>query len=554
MLVEFRVRDLVLIEDLSLALAPGLNVLTGETGAGKSLVAQAVGLLLGRKAEPDIVRRGAEAAEVEGLFDVSDEPAVKESLAHAGLPAGDELLVRRIVPAEGRQRCFLNGRLASLPLLSEIAHHLASFAGQHEHLSLLEPARQRDLLDARGALEGRRAEMSRLAAAATAAAARLEGLRAKDRDRAARLDYLSYQLKEIEDLSPAPDELESLAREAERLRHLAFLVETARRAVDGLYEGEGAAYERLSGLARDLERAAQHDPSLAAPARAIADAAAAVEETARSLAGYGAEEEDAPGRLETVEARRAALEALTRKHGLPLPEVLRRKDEIAAEVADLGRYEEALAEAESALAAAREAARSCAEALSESRRRAASSLSAAVTAECRDLAMAGASFKVQVAREEGEPGPAGFDAVEFLVALNPGEGAHPLRRVASGGELSRLMLAVRQALSGVGPKGTYVFDEVDAGVGGAQAALVGRKLRDVGRHHQVICITHLPQIAGLADTHFAVRKKVEGGRTQTSVLSLRADERVEEIARMIGGETVSDRTRAAARDLMRRRG
>ncbi|MCU0724992.1 MAG: DNA repair protein RecN [Planctomycetes bacterium] len=552
MLAELRIRDLLLIADLSLSFSPGFNVLTGETGAGKSLIAQAVSLLLGRRAEGELVRRGAETAEVEGLFVVADEPAVRERLLAAGLPASDELLVRRVIPADGRQRCFLNGRLASLPLLAELARDLASFAGQHEHLALLEPSRQRDILDDFGRLAADREEMARLHAAAVEASGRLSDLREREKDRAQRLDWLLFRLREIEALAPAPDELDTLAREIERLRHLGFLLLTARRAVDELYERDGAVFERLGALARDLRRAVEHDGTFGGPAGTVEEAAALIAEVARGLRDYGAGEETAPERLDELAGRRAALEALVRKHGMPLPEILASKEGLATEAAELARFPEALSEAEATLARALSASRHRAEALTEARRRAGGKLAKAVTAELRDLAMPGAAFRVDLRAEAREPGPLGFDVVEFSVALNPGEGAHPLRTTASGGELSRLMLALRRALAGVGPVGTHVFDEVDAGIGGAQAALVGRKLREVSSHHQVLCITHLPQIAGLADEHFLVAKLVGDGRTATTVRRLTADERVEEIARMLGGETLTDRTRAAARELLRR--
>jgi DNA repair protein RecN (Recombination protein N) len=552
MLAELRVRDLLLIADVSLAFSPGFNVLTGETGAGKSLIAQAVSLLLGRRVEGEIVRRGAQAAEVEGLFVIADEPEVREKLLAAGLPGGDELLVRRVIPADGRQRCFLNGRLASLPLLSDLARELASFAGQHEHLALLDPSRQRDILDDFGRLTADREEMGRLHSAVAEASGRLHGLREKAKDRAQRLDWLSFCLREIEALDPAPDELDLIGREIERLRHLEFLLSTARRAVDELYERDGSISEQLGALARDLGKAAGHDGTFAGPARGVEEAAALIAEVARELRSYGAGEENAPRRLEELADRRVALEALVRKHGMPLPDILALKEGLASEAAELAHFPEALAGAERALEDARTAARRRAEALSAARRRAGEQLAKAVVSELEGLAMPGADFRVDLRSGEGEPGPTGLDTVEFCVSLNPGEGAHPLRTTASGGELSRLMLALRGALSGVGPVGTSIFDEVDAGIGGAQAALVGKKLREVSAHHQVICITHLPQIAGLAEEHFLVRKQVEEGRTLTTVRRLSGAERVEEIARMLGGEILTDRTRAAARELLRR--
>ncbi len=550
MLVRLRVKDLVLIEDLDLELGPGFHVLTGETGAGKSLVAAAVGLLLGWKAGSGAVRRGAREAEVEGLFDISDEPAVRERLRAAGLPSDDELVIRRVIPADGRQRAYVNGRLSSRAVLLSLAGDLASVASQREHHALLEPARQLALLDAYGDLEPELREMARLAARAAAARERWEALRAREQDRARRLDYLSFELREIEEIDPRPGELEELAREADRLRHREALLAAARGAADDLYEGEGSVFERLGARSRDLRSVARHDPSLEEDALRLEEAAELVAETARRLAGYGEGVEADPERLEEIEARRAALSDLLRKHGTDLEGLLARREEIAAEVADLSRYRESRERARREMDEARAEARDRAASLTAARKRAAAGLGRAVTAELRSLALGEARFSVRISSREGEPGPAGSDDVEFLVALNPGEGTHPLREAASGGELSRLMLAVRRALAGVGPVGTYVFDEVDAGIGGATAAAVGAKLAETARHHQVVAITHLPQIAGRAHVHHVVEKITRAGRTVTRVRRLSEEERVSEIARMLSGGASGEHSLAAARELL----
>jgi len=550
MLVHLRVHDLVLIDDLDLPLSPGFNVLTGETGAGKSLVATAIHLLLGRRSSPDIVRRGAAEAKVEGLFDISDEAGVRARLIDAGSEAGDELLIRRVIPAEGRQRCFVNGRLASLALLADLAEGLASFASQHEHLTLLEPARQLALVDAFGDLGERVAAMGRLHAAAVAAKNRHEGLLGRERDRAQRLDYLSYQVREIEALAPRPGEIEELEREAGRLRHQELLLDTSRRAADELYESDGSLYERLSTMAKDLDRAAEHDPALAGESSRLHEAAEIAEDTARRLADYAASAQADPDRLSEVEDRRNALLDLTKKHGMDLADLVDHAAAMRAEAAELSRWEEAVEEARAALGAARDTAAKHAAALSSARRRAGRKLAKAVAVELSDLSLGGGTFEVAIEQADGDPGPTGADRAEFLVALNPGEGTHALRQVASGGELSRLMLGLRRAVSGVGPVGTYVFDEVDSGIGGAVASAVGRKLAEVAAHHQVICVTHLPQIAGRADTHLLVAKGSQKGRTFTEVRRLNDDERVQEVARMLGGETLTDKTKAAARELL----
>jgi DNA repair protein RecN (Recombination protein N) len=550
MLVQLRVRELVLIEQLDVQLAPGFNVLTGETGAGKSLVVAAFDLLLGRRASAELVRRGAAEAEVEGLFDVSDEPAVRERLEAAGLPSSGELLVRRVVPSDGRNRCYVNGKLASLAVLADLAAGLASVMGQHEHHALFDPAVQLALLDAYGVPKALLDEMAARHEALRAAASTRDGLAAAERDRAARLDYARFQLEEIDRLSPEPDELDRIEREVKLLRHQGVLLETARRGAHDLYEADGSIFERLGALSRALEDAAKHDESLAAEARQIGDAVVLVEEAARTLGSYGRGAEAEPGRLEELEERREALRRLTRKHGTELAGVLAVRERLAAEVRALERYEDSMRDAEAALSIARKEAEETAAGLSRKRREAARRFSAAVTAELADLSFAKAACDARLEELPLALGPRGRDALELYVSLNPGEGAHPLRKVASGGELSRVMLAVRRVLAGLGPVGTYVFDEVDAGIGGGVATAVGRKLCDVAAHHQVICITHLPQIAAMADAHLCVSKTEHGGRTLTCVDRLGAAERVEEIARMLGGEHVTSKIRSAARELL----
>jgi DNA repair protein RecN (Recombination protein N) len=550
MLSQLRVRDLVLIEELDLALSPGFNVLTGETGAGKSLVAAALDLLLGRRASSELVRRGADEAEVEGVFDVSDEPAIRERLTAAGLEPGDELLIRRLIPAEGRHRCYVNGKLSSLGVLSSLADGLASVMGQHEHHSLLDPVSQLALLDGFGGHGDLLEEMARLAEQAGRRADQHRSLVEQEQDRVARIDYLQFQIGEIDEIAPRDGELEELEREIALQRHRGELLATARQGADELYERDGSIFERLGSLGRSLDEVARYDGSLSDEARNLSDAALLVEEAARRLAGYGRDLDADPARLEQLDDRREVLRRITRKHRTDLAGVIELRQQLAAELDTLNRYEESIANAAAELERAQKEARRCAAELHRARVEIATALGRGVTQELSGLSFDKARFEVEITELEEDLGPTGADQVEFLVALNPGEGTHPLRKVASGGELSRLMLAIRRVLAGVGPLSTYVFDEVDAGIGGAVAAAVGRKLRDVAAHHQVICITHLPQISGMADAHFRVVKSGKKGRTITRVERLEDDQRLEELARMLGGDKVTDKARAAARELL----
>ncbi|MBW2276741.1 MAG: DNA repair protein RecN [Deltaproteobacteria bacterium] len=550
MLTNLRVRDLVLIEGLDLHLTPGFNALTGETGAGKSLVVTALELLLGRRASSELVRRGAGEAEVEGVFDISDEPGVRARLEEAGLPVDNELLIRRVIPADGRHRCYVNGRLSSLGVLASLAEGLASVMGQHEHHSLLDPTSQLALLDDFGGHGALLEEMGQLAQQVSTAAERRNNLRAREQDRAARIDFIQFQVREIDDLTPKAGELDELEREISLLRHQGELLEAARVGADELYESDGSIFERLGTLGRSLDEVARYDTSLTEDARSLAEAAVLVEEAARRLAGYGRNLEADPDQLDQIEERRESLSRLTRKHRTDLDGVLALREELGQELESLSRYEESIAEAEAELIRTRELAIEHAAKLTAARRKTGAKLGRAVTKQLTGLSFEKGRFEVQIEPAPGDPGPEGGDLVELLVALNPGEGTHPLRKVASGGELSRLMLAIRRVTAGVGPVGTYVFDEVDAGVGGAVATSVGGVLAEVASHHQVICITHLPQISGMAGTHFRVIKSGRKGRTVTRVERLDGEERVEELARMIGGDKVTAKARAAAGELI----
>jgi DNA repair protein RecN (Recombination protein N) len=550
MLVHLKIRDLVLIDELDIELSAEFNVLTGETGAGKSLVATAVDLLLGRRATGDIVRRESKEAEVEGLFDISDEPRVRSRLAEAGLPVDDDLLVRRVIPAKGRHRCYVNGHLASLGLLSDLAQGLARVMSQHEQHSLLDSAAQLEMLDGYGELDTSVSKMAKLYEEFKQAEQELDNLKQREHDRTSRLDYLSYQLSEIERLAPEADELDDLDQRIERMRHQELLSNTARAGAGALYEDSGSIFERLGILLSDLEKAARYDKEFAQSADNVEEAGTLVEEAARFLSSYSLAEETDAGNIVELEDRREDLAQLVRKHGCDLAGVCKLQDSLSKEVETLSQYEEAINNAQATVETLLKAAKKQAASLTRARKKASRKLSRTVSKELGDLEFKNAVFEIQLEPSNPSLGPSGADRTEYRVALNPGEGTHPLRKVASGGELSRLMLALKRALAGIGPVGTYVFDEVDAGVGGAVAAAIGHKLKEVAGHHQVICITHLPQIAGMGDTHLYVSKKAVKGRTTTQIQKLDTDERVEELARMLGGKKVTDRTRAAARELM----
>jgi DNA repair protein RecN (Recombination protein N) len=550
MLAHLRIRNFVLIDELDLNLSAGFSVLTGETGAGKSLIAAAVDLLLGRRAKGELVRQKSLGAEIEGIFDISDEPAIKARLTGAGLPSSDELLVRRVIPANGRHGCYVNGRLTSLGLLEEMTEGLVHLMSQHEKHSLVEPSRQLEILDGFGGIDADLEEMTNLFRMAKEAQKKLDDLKEQEHDRAGRLDYVSFQIAEIDRVAPKTNELEELEKIVARLRHQEQLASAAASSALTLYEGDGSVYDRLGSVSSELEEVSKYDESLGNCASQIKEAASLVEDAARFLVGYGRDIDADPERLETLEDRLEELKKLVRKHGTDLLGVIALRKKLALEVETLSRYEEAIDEAEKDSAERRAKAVEQAKKLTKKREQTAKRFSKTVTAELKDLEFGNVEFGVLLAPEAKGLGPSGADRVEFVAALNPGEGAHPLRKVASGGELSRLMLAIKRAAAGVGPVGTYVFDEVDSGIGGRVAASIGRKLKEVSGHHQVICITHLPQIAGMAGDHLLVSKGMEKGRTVTRIASLDGDSRIDELARMLGGEKVTKQTKDAARELM----
>ena len=555
MLRTLRVRDLALIEELELVLEPGLNVVTGETGAGKSILLQALDVALGGRPDADLVRTGAEEAAVEALF--ANVPAqVRERLVGAGIPAEDgedELLVRRVIARGGRTRAYVNGALGSLALLRELAPHLLRVYGQDEHQALRRVESHRELLDAVGGLgrtlEEMRARHGRLVAAREAiAAAHADAEAASER-----AEMLRAQAEELVRAALVPGEEEALAAERARLVHAERLAVLATGAEEGLYSGEGAVIDVLGRALVALREAAGLDASLA-PVRALLESALAeLEEAGQSLGRYARELTPDASRLEAVEERLAQLARLKRKFAGTVEDLIRRRDELMAEVDSVAGGGEAMVELEAAAEAARRAAAEWAGRLSVERRREARDLSRALVAELEALALTGARFEARFAESEGRAlGPEGWDEVEFFLSTNPGEEPRSLARVASGGELSRIMLALKTLAAADERGATLIFDEVDAGIGGAVAEVVGRKLRQLGRSRQVLCITHLPLIAAFAEHHVVVTKKVEKERTVSTARPLAPTERVAELARMLGGERLTHEVREHAEQLLRR--
>jgi DNA repair protein RecN (Recombination protein N) len=556
MLHELRIENLLLIDRAELRLAPGLNVVTGETGAGKTLLAQSLDLLLGGRAGSGLVRGGAAEAYVEGVFSLPPELAGVEVL-----PDGAEeiVLARRVWP-DGRTRAYVCGRSATVADLRELGSALLSFYGQHEHRRLMLAAVQLDVLDGyRGPDQaGLRERVAETYARVREREERVASIREVADGRERELDLLAFELDEIDRVSPSEAEADDLTQERERLRHLETLRGAAYAGAEGISpDGAGGAAELLAAAAAQLQAGAGIDPRLAELCERVQALAYEAQDAGAALRSYAEGLEGSPGRLEEVEERLVVFERLERKHGGSIAAVLehaercrRRRDELDGAEASLGSADGALAVARAELdAVARE--------LSERRRAAAPALAAEVRERLAELAMPDAEFSVDVTAREDGCGPRGADTVELRIAPNPGLPAGPLREIASGGELSRVMLALLSVAHGSGDRASgndgalLVFDEIDAGIGGHTARAVGEHLRALAEGRQILCITHLPQVAAMGARHFTIAKDASAVPTRTTVTALGGDEVVGELVRMLGAAEGDRAASRHARQLLR---
>jgi DNA repair protein RecN (Recombination protein N) len=549
---ELRVENLLLIERAELFLGPGLNVLTGETGAGKTVLAHALDLLLGGKPRSGIVRPGAAEAYVEGVFALPD--VVREALGERLAEDAEELVLARRVSAEGRTRAYVGGRSATAGDLRDAGAALLSFYGQHEHRKLMLASAQLEILDgfAGPAHAERRAAYRELYGRERALSARLEELRERAGARDRELDLLEWELAEIDGADPSEAEETALEAERDRLRHVEALRTAVAGGVAALAGGEedgGGAALALAAAAQALEAVGGVDAELDGLAARVQALAIEAEDLVHDLHRYAEGVEAAPGRLEEVEERLAALDRLKRKHGGTIAAVLAHAAACRERRDELVGAEEAIEGAEGELAAVLAELRERAAGLTAARSAAADALAGAVRARLAALAMDGAEFMAALTARDGF-GPTGADEVEFLIAPNPGVPAGPLRETASGGELSRVMLALMGVAAEAGPP-TLVFDEVDAGIGGQTARAVGEQLRELAAGRQVLCITHLPQIASLADRHFTIVKDTSGETARTTVTELRKADVVGELVRMLGADREDAAARRHAKELLK---
>lgn len=550
MLLGLRISNVAVIEEVEVAFGAGLTVLTGETGAGKSILVDALGLLLGGRADADVIRAGCEDAAVEGVF--ARTPALGARLEELGLPdLGDEVLVRRVLGRTGRGKVYVNGALVTLGVLGKLTRGAVDIAGQHEHVSLFDSGLHRVLLDKYGGLEESVAAYGREWANLREVDARMEALGGDDAKVRERAEFLRFQLDEITRLEPEAGEDVKLDAERRRLGSAQKLKRQAAEA-ELLVAGEAPSAVEIVGRALGLvHESIKCDASLAPVATSLSTALSELEEAARRLNRYVEGLESDPGRLGEVEERLDALKRLCRKHGMTLDGVLQKRSELETELGTLENRREILEELNQERKRVEERARKAALSLSRARKASAGAFSQQVRDGLGGLAMGKAAFDVRVTAGEALR-PDGLDEVEFYFSANPGEPARPLAKVASGGEASRLLLALKRALADSDACGCYILDEADAGVSGAIADVVGRMIRDVSSHRQVLCITHLPQVAAYADAHLLIRKSVKGERTVSQVLPLSAGaERTQELARMMSGVEVTREALGAAEALVR---
>jgi DNA repair protein RecN (Recombination protein N) len=554
MLSAVSVRNFAIIDEVSLELRPGMTVLTGETGAGKSILVDALGLVLGDRADAAAVRHGAERAEITASFDIGALPEVAAWLTEQALDADGECVLRRVVGAEGRSRAWINGAPTTLQTLRELGERLVDIHGQHEHQSLTRPAAQRELLDARLPDAGLvPAVMAAWQSWRTAVdeRARLEGA---GRDREQRLDLLRYQFRELEAFAPLAGEAAELETEFLQLANAGKLAEGAGRALELVYEGEsGAAHDAVAGAAERLAELADYDPRLAGPQRLLAEAEIQLAEAATELRRYLGGLEMDPVRLDAVQARLEGMKTLAHKHQVEADALPVRLAALATEIEELEQAEVRLGRSAEKVAAAEAEYRKAAARLGKARAAAGARFSEQVTTLMQQLGMPGGRFVAVIEHEPEAPcAPHGLDTVEFRVSANPGQPPAPVARVASGGELSRISLAIQVAAKSAQPIPVMVFDEVDSGVGGGVAEIVGRRLAEIGERAQVLCVTHLPQVASQARNHLRVVKLTDGETTRTTLKALTEAEKVEELARMLGGVEITGTTRAHAKEMRKR--
>jgi DNA repair protein RecN (Recombination protein N) len=548
MLTDLTIKNIAIIDTLHIDFKAGLTVLTGETGAGKSIIIDAVGLVMGGRASSDLIRSGEEEATVEAIFDISGLPQVREQLAAAGFDCHDELLVKRSISRSGKNRIYLNGSMGTLALLGDITRCLINIYGQHESQTLLRPENQLILLDAFAGSAGLRERFSELFRQLQGLRGRLEHLDEQERESARRIDLLSFQSDEISAAELKTGEEVELEDQRQILASAGKLGNTSGEAFELLYGGDGAILGQLRRISTSVKEIATIDHTLVELSTTLESAYLQLEDAAIELRDYSSRIESDPATLQLTDDRLDLIGRLKRKYGSTVEEILAFKVQIDAELDELHGLEHDRQNLEAEQKRLSGEVRTSGAELTSQRAAGAATLKLALESEAHQLAMKGAVIEAAL-ESQTEPRSSGFERVEFMFSPNPGEPPRPLAKIASGGELSRLMLAFKQVL----PEGdvpTLIFDEVDTGISGATSELVGKKLRNVAGRQQVLCITHLPQVASCAHHHLRIEKQVRDGRTTTSLAHLNAEERTREIARLLAGERITDSALAHAAEML----
>lgn len=555
MLTELVIRNFAIIEELRVSFAGGLNVLTGETGAGKSILIGAVSLLLGDRVSSDIIRSQEETAMVEALFDIGEKSDLKGKLKEMGFLVGNELILKRIISRTGKNRVYIDGQLATLGMLSAISENLINICGQHDHQIILNAENHIDIIDEFGGLLQLRSEYAEMYDKFLSLNNKLGKLLTMNKTRDERVEFLKFHLKEIDEAAVRVGEDEELFDEKKIFNNVQKLTEYAQLAYEALYGKPGSVQEGLRSVISNIREIKNIDRGLNLSEQDIDAVYYQLEENAMILREYIKNLSYDPARLEAIDDRLDLLGKLKRKYGRTLDEVLKKRNEIEEELKTISSVDEEIEKISKEMEIQKTEMLEKAKLLSERRRESSDVLTQAIEGEIHTLRMENAVFKVIFGKPSSDQGavtfnPRGSDEIEFYITTNVGEMAKPLNRIASGGELSRIMLAVKKVLAKTGSVGTLIFDEVDSGIGGAVAEDVGKKLKDVAQHHQILCITHLPQIACFGDKHYRVAKTVSDERTITSVDFLSEEERLDEIARMLGGSELTKKTRAHAREML----
>ncbi len=551
MLVSLHIRDFAIIDELEVELHPGMTALTGETGAGKSILLDALGLLLGDRADAGVVRHGAERADLSASFDISALAAARQWLETRSLDLDDACQLRRVIAREGRSRAYINGSSVPLQLLRELGEHLVDIHGQHEHQSLMKRDLQRQLLDRHGKHGNTLDKLASLHREWKHVQEDIDAIVGSGNDRDSRLEFLRFQRQELDELAPQAGEAETLHQELARLSHAGQLLETCATHSEALYDADRSAHDLLGQAVNDLAPLTTIDPALKEASELFNNALIQLEEGVNLLRDYRDRVELDPQRQQEVEQRLDALHKVAAKHRIETETLPDFHQRLVAELEQLEQSDQRLDALEQQRQSLENDYRKTADKLHKQRVKTARQLSQQVSEAMQSLGMHGGQLRIEVDKSPSDQlSPLGSDRISFLVSANPGQPPAPLAKVASGGELSRISLAIQVIASEASDIPTLIFDEVDSGVGGAVADTVGQQLKTLGEHRQVLCVTHLPQVASQAHQHLQVSKLTGDKTTRTHIRALDTEERVEEIARMLGGQKITKATRDHAQEML----